>query len=226
MQYKIVGGNLPAVICELQQGESMLTESGGMAWMTPGLKMETKAGGIGSALKRSLANEHMFQNTYTAENGPGTIAFTSSFPGEIRAYDITPGNGIIVQKSAWLASETSVEMSTFFHKKLGAGFFGGEGFIMSKLSGQGVAFLEISGSVVEYELSAGQQMILSTGYLAAMSESCTMDIQSVKGVKNKLFGGEDFFNTVVTGPGKILIQTMPITSVADAMRPYLPSGSN
>ena len=225
MQYRIVGGNLPAVICELVQGESMVTESGGMAWMSPGLKMETSAGGVGAALKRSLANEHMFQNTYTAENGAGTIAFTSSFPGEIRAFEISPGNGIIVQKSAWLASESTVEMSTFFQKKIGTGVFGGEGFIMSKLSGHGIAFLEISGSVVEYELAEGQQMILSTGYLAAMSETCTMDIQSVSGLKNKFFGGESFFNTVVTGPGKILIQTMPITSVADALRPYFPTSN-
>ncbi|MBQ6537698.1 MAG: TIGR00266 family protein [Eubacterium sp.] len=226
MQYKIEGGNLPAVICELDAGESMVTESGGMAWMTPNLKMETSAGGIGNALKRSFANEHMFQNTYTAEGGPGTIAFASSFPGEIRAFEVGPGKSIIVQKSAWLASTSGVEMTTFFQKKLGAGFFGGEGFIMTKLSGQGTAFLEISGSVVEYDLQAGQQMVLSTGFLAAMSDTCTMDIVGVKGLKNKLFGGESFFNTVVNGPGKILIQTMPISSVASALIPYLPTSNN
>ncbi len=228
MTFEIKGGNLPAVICEVSQGESMVTESGGMAWMSPNMKMETgTGGGIGKAFARAFANEHMFQNTYTAEGGLGTIAFTSSFPGEIRAVEIGPGNGLIVQKSAWLASETGVEISTFLQKKLGAGLFGGEGFIMTKLSGQGTAFLEISGSAVEYELQAGEQMTMATGFLAAMSETCTMDIVTIKGVKNVLFGGESLFNTVVTGPGKILIQTMPISRVASSLIPYLPvkSGS-
>lgn len=226
MTYEIKGGNLPAVVCEVNQGETMITESGGMAWMSPNMKMETSTGGgIGKAFARVFANEHMFQNTYTAEGGPGTIAFTSSFPGEIRAVEITPGNSLIVQKSAWLASEVGVEVSTFFQKKLGAGLFGGEGFVMSKLSGQGTAFLEISGSAVEYELNAGEQITVATGFLAAMSESCTMDIVSIKGVKNVLFGGESFFNTVITGPGKVLIQTMPVSRVASALIPYLPVNS-
>ncbi len=226
MKYEIKGGNLPAVVCQVESGETMVTESGGLAWMTPNMKMETTTGGgFGKALARTFSNEHMFQTKYTAEGGPGTIAFTSSFPGEIRAVEIAPGNAMVVQKSAYLASETGVELSTVFQKKLGAGFFGGEGFIMSKLSGQGTAFLEINGSVVEYDLADGQEMVLATGYLAAMSESCTMDIVTIKGVKNVLFGGESLFNTVVKGPGKILIQTMPISRVAEALIPYLPSKS-
>ena len=224
MQFEITGGNLPAVICHLNSGEAMRSESGAMAFMSPNMKMETEAtGGIGKAFARAFASEHFFMNIYTAEDGPGTIAFTSSFPGEIRAIPITPEKGIIVQKSAFLASEKNVTLDTVFQKKLAAGMFGGEGFIMSKISGDGTVFLEINGSVVEYDLEAGQQIVIATGFLAAMDDTCTMDVQTVKGVKNALFGGESFFNTVVTGPGKVLIQTMPIMSVASALAPYLPN---
>ncbi len=227
MTYEIKGGNLPAVICQVNEGETMVTESGGLAWMTPNMKMETTTGGgIGKAFARAFANEHMFQCRYTAEGGPGMIAFTSSFPGEIRPVEIKPGQGVIVQKSAYLASEPGVEMTTFFQKKVGAGFFSGEGFIMTKLSGEGMAFLEVNGSVVEYELAEGQEMVLATGFLAAMSETCTMDIVTIKGVKNVLFGGESLFNTVVKGPGKVMIQTMPIVRVAEALMPYLPDKSS
>ena len=226
MRYEIKGDNLPAVVCYVESGESMITESGGLAWMTPNMKMETGAtGGIGKAFGRAFAGEHMFQCTYTAEGGPGTIAFTSSFPGEIRAVDITPSRGIIIQKSAFLASERGVEISTFFQKKGMVGFFGGEGFIMSKLSGQGTVFLEINGSVVEYDLQPGEKVVCATGFLAAMEETCSMDVVAIKGVKNVLFGGENFFNTVITGPGKVWIQTMPISALANALIPYLPSKS-
>ena len=227
MNYKIVGENLPAVICDLNAGEAMRTESGGMAWMTPNMRMETNTGGgIGKAFARAFANEHMFQNIYTAEGGPGQITFTSSFPGEIRAVEITPQKGLIVQKGAWLASELGVEISTFLQKKMSAGFFSGEGFIMSKLSGQGTAFLEISGSTVEYDLKPGEKMTVATGFVAAMEDTCQMEVVTIKGVKNVLFGGESFFNTVITGPGKLLIQTMPIVRVAAALMPYMPSSSS
>jgi len=155
--------------------------------------------------------------------GEGMIAFASSFPGSIRALEIGPGNGMIVQKSAFLASEASVELSLHFQKKLGAGLFGGEGFIMQRLSGHGTAFIEIDGYAMEYVLQPGQQMVIDTGYLAAMTEGCTMDIHTVPGVKNMLLGGEGIFNTVVTGPGKIILQTMPVSSVAATIRPFIPS---
>ena len=144
-------------------------------------------------------------------------------PGSIRALQISPGNNMIVQKSAFLASEDSVQLSIHFQKKLGAGFFGGEGFIMQKLSGQGIAFIEIDGHAVEYDLQAGQKMIIDTGYLAAMTESCTMEITTVPGVKNMLFGGEGVFNTVITGPGRIILQSMPVSNVAASIRPFMPS---
>ena len=222
MQYKIKGDNLPVVICNLEDGESMITERGSMSWMSPNMKMETTSnGGIGKALGRMFAGEAMFQNRYTAQNGNGMIAFASSFPGCIRAFDIVPGNEVIVQKSGFLASESSVELSVFFQKKLGSGFFGGEGFIMQRLSGRGMAFLEFDGYVVEYELRPGQSIVIDTGYLAAMDATCSMEIQSVPGVKNILFGGEGIFNTVVTGPGRVYLQTMPISQVAGILRPFI-----
>ena len=226
MQYKIEGTPLPVVICQLDRGECMMTEKGSMSWMTPNMKMETTSnGGIGKALGRMLAGESIFQNRYTAEGGEGMIAFASSFPGTILPVEITPDRPVIVQKSAFWAGVESVDISLFLQKKLGAGFFGGEGFIMQKLSGEGIVFVEIDGSTVEYDLAPGQQMIVDTGYLAMMDATCSMDITAVKGAKNMFFGGEGAFNTVITGPGKIVLQTMPVNSVAGALIPFMPSGN-
>ena len=226
MQYKIEGTPLPVVICQLDRGECMMTEKGSMSWMTPNMKMETTSnGGIGKALGRMLAGESIFQNRYTAEGGEGMIAFASSFPGTILPVEITPDRPVIVQKSAFLAGVESVDISLFLQKKLAAGFFGGEGFIMQKLSGEGIVFVEIDGSTVEYDLAPRQQMIVDTGYLAMMDATCSMDITAVKGAKNMFFGGEGAFNTVITGPGKIVLQTMPVNSVAGALIPFMPSGN-
>lgn len=226
MKYTIVGEPLPAVICDVEAGETLITESGAMSWMTPNMKMETTSnGGIGRALGRVFSGDTLFQNRYTAQGGSGQIAFASSFPGSIKAFDINPGHEMIVQKSAFLASEATVDLSIFFQKRAGAGFFGGEGFIMQKLSGRGIAFVEIDGYAVEYNLAPGQEMIIDTGYLAAMESTCSMDIVSVPGVKNMLFGGEGIFNTLVKGPGKIILQTMPINVVAGAVRPFIPTGN-
>ena len=175
---------------------------------------------------RMMSGEKLFQNHYTAMGGRGMIAFASSFPGSIMPVEIGPGREIIAQKTAFLASEAGVELSIFFRKNLGSGFFGGEGFIMQKLSGMGTAFLEIDGSVVEYELKPGQQIVVDTGYVAAMDGSVRMDIQEVPGLKNMFFGGEGVFNTLLTGPGHIWLQTMPISGTAAAMAPYLPLNDN
>ncbi len=226
MKYEIKGDSLPVVICELENGEKMITESGAMSWMSPNMKMETSSnGGVGKVFGRMVSGEKMFQNIYTATNGTGTIAFASSFPGSIRAFEISPGNELIVQKSGFLASEAGVNLSVFFQKKIGSGLFGGEGFVMQKLSGNGIVFVEIDGSTVEYDLQPGQQIVIDTGYLAAMSSTCSMEIQTVPGIKNVLFGGEGLFNTVVTGPGKVILQTLPISNVAAAIRPFIPTGN-
>ena len=222
MEYQIQGEMMPVVICKLDAGETMITEKGSMAWMSPNMEMNTTAGGIGKAFGRMFSGESIFQNRYTAKGGSGLIAFASSFPGSIRAVEITPDKPLIVQKTAFLASTEGVELSVFFQKKMGAGFFGGEGFIMQKLSGRGMAFLEIDGHAVEYELAAGQKLVVDTGNLAMVDPTCSIDIQTVKGAKNVIFGGEGLFNTVVTGPGRVVLQTMPLSAVAGAITPYLP----
>ena len=224
MRYKIVGEPLSAVICDISAGETLISERGSMSWMTPNVKMETSTnGGVGKAIGRLFAGDSAFQNRYTAQGGEGQIAFASSFPGSIRAFRIEPGREMIVQKSGFLASEASVNLSVHFQKRFSSGFFGGEGFIMQKLSGYGIAFVEIDGFACEYNLAQGQSMIVDTGYLAAMEATCSIEITTVPGVKNMLFGGEGIFNTVVSGPGNIILQTMPISSVAGSIRPFIPT---
>ena len=224
MRYEIKGETLPVVLCYLDNGERMITERGSMSWMSPNMKMETTSnGGIGKAIGRMFAGEALFQNVYTAMGGSGMIAFASSFPGKIVAYDIGPGRELVVQKSGFLASEAGVDLSVFFQKKFGAGLFGGEGFIMQRLSGQGTVFLEFDGHIVEYDLEPGPQIVVDTGYLAAMESTCGIDVRSVPGVKNMVFGGEGIFNTVISGPGHIWLQTMPISNVAGEIARFIPS---
>ena len=197
-----------------------------MSWMSPNMLMETTTnGGIGKAFGRMFSGEKFFQNVYTSQGGKGLIAFASSFPGSIKAFQISPGNEMIFQKSAFLAAESGIELSIHFHKKLGSGLFGGEGFILQRVSGYGTVFAEFDGHLVEYELQPGQQIVVDTGHLAALTPSCQMDIQAVKGVKNMVFGGEGIFNTLITGPGRVWLQTMPISNVAGVLRPYLPTGN-
>lgn len=226
MEYTIQGESLPVVICTLAANESMITERGSMAWMTPNMKMETSTnGGVGKAFGRMFSGDSLFQNIYTAQGGAGMIAFASSFPGSIQAFRVDANNEYIFQKSAFLASERGVTLSVHMQKKVGSGLFGGEGFILQRVSGDGVVFAEFDGNVIEYDLAAGQQLIVDSGYLAAMTSSCQMDVQAVAGVKNALFGGEGLFNTVITGPGHVWLQSMPIPSVAMALRPFLTTSS-
>jgi uncharacterized protein (TIGR00266 family) len=226
MEYKIIGEPLPVVECALNSGETMKTEKGSMVWMSPNMQMETSAGGgIGKALGRMFSGDSIFQNFYTAQGGPGLITFGSSFTGSIRAIRVTPDKPIICQKSSFLASEVGVDVAIYFRKKLGAGLFGGEGFIMQRMSGDGMLFIEIDGSVIEYTLAAGQSMIVDTGHLVMMEETCTMDVVQVPGIKNMLLGGEGIFNTVVTGPGQIVLQTLTAKGLAESLIPFLPTGN-
>lgn len=226
MQYNIIGGSLPAVTCELQAGETMITESGSMAWMTPRISMKTNAGGLGKALSRLFSGENIFLNYYTAEGGPGQITFASSFPGSIIPVEVQPGKEWIVQKTGFLAATKGVDVSAHFQKRFGAGFWGGEGFIMQRLSGNGIAFLEIDGHAVEHTLQRGEEILVSTGHLAAMEASCKMEIKKVNGIKNIFLGGEGLFHTVVKGPGRVILQTMPIGRVAETLKPYFPAPSS
>ena len=224
MQYEIKGGVFPVVICNLEDGEQMITEKGSMVWMTPNMEMDTRGGGIGKMFSKAFSGESMFQNIYTAR-GAGMIAFGSSFPGKILPLEIAPGREMILQKSAFLASEAGVQLSIHFNKKLSAGFFGGEGFIMQRLSGSGTAFAEIDGELIEYDLAPGQKMVVDTGNVAGFEPTVGIEIEQVPGLKNKLLGGEGLFNTTLTGPGRIWLQTMPISGVASAIRPFIPTGN-
>ena len=226
MQYEIKGEPTPVVICHVENGETMITESGSMVWMSPNMEMQTTAGGFGKVFGRMFTGENLFQNRYTARGGSGMVAFASSFPGKIVAVQVSPERPVIAQKCAFLAAEEGVELSVFFQKKIGAGFFGGEGFLLQKLYGRGIAFLEVDGHGEEYFLAPGEKLIVDTGNLAYMDATCSVDIQTVKGVKNMLFGGEGIFHTVVTGPGKVVLQTMPMSALAAALAPLLPSKSN
>lgn len=224
MQYELKGGAFPVVECRLQSGEQMITERGSMVWMSPNMSMETKGGGLGKMFSKALTGESMFQNIYTAK-GDGLIAFGCSFPGRILPLEIGKGTDMIVQKRSFLAGEPGVEISVTFTKKLGVGLFGGEGFIMQRLSGQGMAFIEIDGELIEYNLAPGQQIVVDTGNVAGFESTVNMEIRQVPGMKNKLLGGEGLFNTWLTGPGRVLLQTMPISTVASVVAGYIPSGN-
>ena len=225
MRYEIKGGAFPVVTCQLEHGERMITERGSMVWMSSNMQMETRGGGLGKMFAKAFAGESMFQNIYTAVGGPGMITFGSSFPGQIKAVRIAPGQEMILQKSAFLAAEAGVELSIHFRKNLGVGLFGGEGFIMQRLSGSGTAFVEIDGELIEYDLRPGEQLVVDTGNVAGFTPGVQMEIRQVPGMKNKLLGGEGLFNTVLTGPGRVWLQTMPICNVAASIRPYIPTGN-
>lgn len=226
MKYEIKGGTFPVVVCYLDRGEQMITEKGSMVWQTPNFKMETSGGGLGKMFSKAFSGESMFQNIYTAEGSEAMIAFGSSFPGKIIPMEVTGGKEFILQKRAFLASTSGVKLDIHFNKKLGAGLFGGEGFIMQRLSGNGIAFAEIDGDLIEYELAPGQQLLVDTGNVAGFETTVNMEIRQVSGLKNKLLGGEGFFNTLLTGPGKVWLQTMPISGVAAAISEFIPTSGN
>ena len=224
MRYEIQGETLPVVICYLDGGEKMITEGGGMSWMSPNMKMETTTnGGIGKKHSEGCSPESIYFRISIPQKAVTDDRICILFPGSIKAFEIGPGQEMVFQKSAFLASEAGVELSVFFNKKFSSGLFGGEGFVMQKVTGHGTVFAEFDGHVVEYELRDDQEIVVDTGHLAAMTASCQMEIKSVPGVKNMLFGGEGIFNTVIHGPGKVWLQTMPISNVAGALRPYMPS---
>ncbi|MBR0270504.1 MAG: TIGR00266 family protein [Methanobrevibacter sp.] len=226
MEYEIRGGAFPMVVCKLQKGETMKDESGAMAYMTSDVKMDTNTGGgLLKGLGRALAGDSIFLNFFTAEEDGAEIGFASYCPGKIIPIRLDGTNSIIGQKSSFLAAEEGVEIDMHFRKKLGAGIFGGEGFILQKFSGNGIAFLEIDGEVIEYDLQPGEKLFVDQGHIAAMDESVDFDIERVKGAKNLLFGGEGLFLATLRGPGKVWIQTMPIAKLAEAIIPFIPTNN-
>lgn len=225
MHYEIKGDNLPVVICHTEENETIICQNGGMSWMSSNMEMETSGSAAGGFFSRMVSGENVFVNKYTSRQGKGLLAVASRFPGAIKAVRITEDNPVIVQKMGFLACTEGVQMSAVVNK-LGTGLFGGEGFIMQKLYGDGMAFVELDGAVVEYDLGPQDAVVIDTGHLAMLDVSCELEIQSVKGMKNKLLGGEGLFNTVVKGPGKVVLQTMPISGLVKVLRPFFPTSSN
>lgn len=222
MKYEIIGDAFPAVKCHLEQGEAMKCEGGSMSWMDRGITMSTEGGGgLGKALSRAVSGESIFFNHFACTVPQAEIAFASSFPGRIIPVELAQGQSIIAQKTAFLACEDSVDVAMHFHKKVGSGVFGGMGFIMQKFTGPGTVFLEIHGGLESYELAAGEEKVIDGPHLAILGNGVEFEIETVKGMKNKLLGGEGLFNTVVRGPGKVWLQTIPVPVVASAIEPYL-----
>ncbi|KXG75623.1 hypothetical protein AN619_16190 [Thermotalea metallivorans] len=223
MKYEIKGGHLPVVVLELQRGESVFTESGGMGWMTDDFHMDTNMeGGLFGGIARKLAGESLFMTTYTCTSPSGIIAFPSSFPGKIIPVTLERGQSMICQKKSFLCGERSVNLEIFFRKKLGAGLFGGEGFILQKVTGPGLAFMEMDGEVIEYHLKNGEVLKVDTGHVAMFEPTVEFDIEMLKGFKNILFGGEGLFLAKLRGPGRVWLQTMPIQNLAKNIIPYMP----
>lgn len=225
MEYKVEGGPFPIVICTLQKGETMKNETGAMAFMTSGMTMETSTGGgLLKGLGRALSGDSIFLNFFTAQSDNQQIGFSARVPGKIMPIKLDGSNSIIGQKSSFLAAEESVDLDIYFKNKLGTGIFGGEGFILQKFTGNGMVFLEIDGEVIEHELQPGERLLVDPGHIAAMEDTVDFDIERVKGAKNILFG-EGLFFAKVTGPGKVWIQTMPISKLAEAIMPFIPTSN-
>lgn len=224
ISYRIDGTTLQVVTIELEPGEVIFSESGGMSWMTGNVEMKTHTGGgLGKVIKRAVSGESLFITDFSASNGRGTVAFASEFPGKIIPFDLTQGQSLIVQKDSFMCAEKSVDIDMHFRKRLGAGFFGGEGFIMQRVTGPGLVFLEVDGEVVEYDLAPGQQLKVDTGHLAALEPTVDFDVTMVKGFRNILLGGEGLFLASVKGPGKVWLQTMPISKLAAKIAQFLPT---
>lgn len=224
MNYEIKGNVVPAVEVSLSRGESVFTQSGGMFYQSEGIKMDTNTrGGLFKGIGRMFAGESMFMATYTATQD-AKVAFASTVPGSIIPVDVSEGR-FIIQKGAFLAAESSIELRTTFNKKLGTGFFGGEGFILQELSGRGIAFLEVDGDAIEMNLAPGEVLKVDTGNLVGFEDSVRYEVESVKGLGNILFGGEGLFLTKLTGPGKVILQTMNMNEFALRVGSYIPTST-
>ena len=224
MKYEIRGTTLQVADIELDMGESMYTESGGMAWMSPNMDMQTDTkGGLMKGLGRMMAGESLFMTTYTCNSGTGTISFASEFPGKIIPMELSEGEEIIAQRDAFMCAESSVNLAMHFRKKLGAGLFGGEGFVMQKITGPGTTFIELAGEITKYDLEADQVLKVDTGHIGMFQPTVNFDIARVKGAKNMFFGGEGLFLATLRGPGSVWLQSMPVSNLAMKIAKYIPS---
>ncbi len=224
LRYKIIGTTLQAVVIQLPPDQEVFSERGGMSWMSANIDMQTNMeGGLGGAFKRMFSGESIFMVAFRSSGGDGLIGFSAEFPGKIVPLNLGPGQQIICQKDAFMCAERSVQLDIHFRRKLGAGFFGGEGFIMQRLTGPGLAFVELDGEIVEYTLEAGQMLKVDTGHVAMYEPSVQFDVEMVRGFKNILFGGEGLFLATLRGPGRVWLQTMPAMNLAKKIAQYLPS---
>ncbi len=227
LRYKIIGTTMQAVVLEIPQGQSVFSERGGMSWMSGNINMQTNMeGGLGGAFKRMLSGESIFMVNFTPTSGTGVVGFSAELPGKILPLNLGPGQEMICQKDAFMCAERSVTLDIHFRRKLGAGFFGGEGFIMQRLRGPGLAFVELDGEIVEYTLEPGQVLKVDTGHVAMYEPTVGFDIEMVRGFKNVLFGGEGLFLTTLRGPGRVWLQTMPAMNLARKLGQYMPSTSS
>ncbi len=222
MKHEIRGTLLPILDVELKKGETVFTESGGLAWMSPNIEMNSEMrGGLGKSLGRVFTGESLFMVNYTCTEGTGLVTFCSEFPGKIVELDLKENENIICQRDAFMAAEEKVDIEAEFVKRIGAGFFGGEGFILQKVKGPGKAFLEFSGEINEYTLKEGQKLKVDPGYIGAFEPTVDYDINRVKGFKNMLFGGEGLFLATLQGPGKVYLQSMPLSNLAQRLSLYV-----
>jgi uncharacterized protein (TIGR00266 family) len=227
LRYKIIGTTMQAVILEVPAGQTVFSERGGMSWMSANVQMQTNMeGGLGGAFKRMFSGESIFMVNFTPQGGPGIIGFSAEFPGKIVPLNLGPGQTMICQKDAFMCAERSVSLDIHFRRKLGAGLFGGEGFIMQKITGPGLAFVELDGEIVEYTLEANQMLKVDTGHVAMYEPTVNFDVEIVRGFKNILFGGEGLFLTTLRGPGRVWLQTMPAMNLAKKLAQYMPTSSS
>ncbi len=226
MRYTISGTVMQTVAIDLAPGETVYSQTNSMCWMNDAVVMDTHTGGgFLAGLRRSFAGGSLFVTDFTA-NGPGHVAFAPRFPGTIMPVQLPPGGSLLCRKETFLCAEKSVTLEIAFQKRLGAGFFGGEGFILQKVTGPGMVFLDLSGEVVEKDLAPGERLLVHAGHVGVIEPSVAFDIQMVSGFKNILFGGEGLFLATLTGPGHIALQSMPILNLAEEIGRYLPGRSD
>lgn len=223
LDYKIEGTLLPVLLVKLTPGQRIYSSSGGMSWMSDRVEMETNTGGgLGRMFKRALSGESLFIVDYYVNSGEGEVAFAAEFPGKLMALNLANGQEVIVQKDSFVCAEKAVDVDMHFRKRLGAGFFGGEGFILQKLTGPGLAFVNFDGEIVEKTLAPGEVLRVDTGHVAMFEPSIDFDVEMVRGFKNILLGGEGLFLATLRGPGKVYLQTMPLMKLAQKIGQYMP----
>ena len=228
MNYKIIGQTVPVVEMTLNKGETVYTQSGGMAYQTEGISMSTNArGGLMKGSGRMFAGESMFMANYTAEKDGAMVAFATTVPGTVIPVDLSSKTGgFTMQKGAFLCAENSVNTSVAFTKKFTAGLFGGEGFILQKAEGSGMLFLEVDGDAIEKELAPGEILKVDTGNVVAFDSTVSYEIETVKGLGNIFLGGEGLFLTRLVGPGKVILQSQNFKDFAGRVIGFMPTRGN